>query len=291
MQQRDLGYFGPQSVTWKVMRESVLIVGIARAALMQLAHPLIAQAGHEHSSFLTNPTARAETTVRLGHMLVFGSKKTAQEAARTIHRAHRHVHGRLPVETEAFAAGTPYHAYDPELLLWVHATLADTYLKTYECFVAPLSLPEQEQFYQETKILGHLLGLNNAVLPATVHDVRAYIDRMLSGNHLTILPEARRYAQMLLFFPKTPWFLRPLHATITCALLPQTLREMYGLTYGRREQRLFALASFLSRCIIPSLPPVWRTPRIVRRFIHETLKNSLVSRVAMNTQKAPCSHP
>ncbi|HCJ35278.1 MAG TPA: DUF2236 domain-containing protein, partial [Ktedonobacter sp.] len=48
-------------------------------------------------------------------------------------------------------------ASDPELLLWVFATLIDTILYTYPIFIGPLSLQEQEQYYQESKTIGHLL--------------------------------------------------------------------------------------------------------------------------------------
>jgi uncharacterized protein (DUF2236 family) len=38
----DPGYFGPQSMMWKVNKEITVLFGGARALLMHAAHPLIA---------------------------------------------------------------------------------------------------------------------------------------------------------------------------------------------------------------------------------------------------------
>ena len=47
----DPGYFGPNSMMWKVNKEITVLFGGARALLMHAAHPLIA-AGAK-TSFLT----------------------------------------------------------------------------------------------------------------------------------------------------------------------------------------------------------------------------------------------
>jgi uncharacterized protein (DUF2236 family) len=54
-------------------------------------------------------------------------------------RDHRGVHGRLPEAAGIFPAGTVYAARDPHLLRWVHATLLDSFLLTYELYVGPLT--------------------------------------------------------------------------------------------------------------------------------------------------------
>ena len=38
------GIFGPQSISWRINRESALFLGAGRAALLQLAHPWVATA-------------------------------------------------------------------------------------------------------------------------------------------------------------------------------------------------------------------------------------------------------
>src|SRR5215471_8032715 len=105
---QNFGYYGPGSVTWKVAREAVLILGGSRAVLMQLAHPLVAMGVSAHSSYMTDPFGRAERTFVLGELLTFGSAEKAHKAARTINRLHLHVYGDLPIDAGAFTKGTRY---------------------------------------------------------------------------------------------------------------------------------------------------------------------------------------
>ncbi len=70
------GYYGSASMTWKIGRESILLLGGARAVLMQLAHPLVAMGVSKHSSYLTHPFRRTEHTFLLGQMLTFGTTTT-----------------------------------------------------------------------------------------------------------------------------------------------------------------------------------------------------------------------
>src|SRR5438128_7627120 len=111
---KDYGYFGPESATWKIASEAVIMLGGTRAVLMQLAHPLVAMGVSAHSSYMKDPFGRAMRTFMLGEMLTFGSFATAHKAARTINRLHYHVHGMLPAEAGAYACGTLYNARDPE---------------------------------------------------------------------------------------------------------------------------------------------------------------------------------
>ena len=46
----DPGYFGPNSMMWKVNKEITVLFGGARALLMHAAHPLIAAGARQTSS-------------------------------------------------------------------------------------------------------------------------------------------------------------------------------------------------------------------------------------------------
>src|ERR1700694_802518 len=128
----DNGFYGPDSVAWKVGREVAVLLSGARALLMHLAHPLVAMGVCKHSSYMSDPFGRAERTFMHGEWLMFGSLEKARQAAREINRLHKGVHGALPIEAGAHQSGTLYDARYPELLLWVHATLVDTLLLCYE---------------------------------------------------------------------------------------------------------------------------------------------------------------
>ncbi len=268
---QDNGYFGRKSVTWKVAREAILNLGGGRAVLMQLAHPLVAAGVSEHSKYMSDPLGRAERTFMLGQLLTFGSMETAHKAAHTINRLHTHVHGTLPLAAGAYTPGEPYRARDPALLLWVHATLIDTALLIYPLFIGPLSQEEQEQYYQESKTLARLLGLSSSDMPATVDELRRYVDTMVYSNRLAATPQARELARTVLY-PPVPDAFRPLlhlHLQITCALLPQPVREIYGLEWGSKQQRLFDLSTAGMRLLLPHLPPQWRVLPITHTIIQK----------------------
>lgn len=274
---RNYGYYGPASVTWKVVRDSIIMLGGARAVLMQLAHPLVAIAVSAHSSYMTDPFGRAERTFVLGELLTFGSFEKARLAAHNINRLHSGVHGTLPIDTGAFAKGTPYDARNPELLLWVHATLVDTMLLCYLLFIGPLTPVEQETYYQESKGVAHLLGLPPEKMPGTVYDLREYVQDMVHSNRIVATPQARQLAQQVLF-PPVPAILRPimhLNLQLTCALLPQPVREIYGLHWDTARQHVFNLSAWAMRGIIPRLPIYLREIPITRRLIRETIGQQL----------------
>jgi uncharacterized protein (DUF2236 family) len=268
---KDNGYYGPGSATWKIASEAAITLGGARAVLLQIAHPLVAAGVFEHSSYMTDPFGRAEHTFVLGQMLTFGSSSTAHDAARTINRLHTHVHGNLPDLAGAFHIGTPYRARDPKLLLWVHATLIDTILSVYPLLIGPLCLQEQEQYYQESKTLAHLLGLSPQDMPETVQDLRQYVDDMVHSNRLAATPQARQLARQVLF-PQTPALVRPLlhlNAYITSALLPQPIREIYGIEWSISQQRSFEISMRGLRTVIPRLPLSLRVLPITQRMMRQ----------------------
>src|SRR5947209_14364198 len=105
---KDYGYFGPESATWKIASEAVIMLGGARAVLMQIAHPLVAMGVSTHSNYMSDPFGRTERTFMLGEYLSFGSKQRARRAAQTINRLHRHVHGTLPIDAGPYATGSRY---------------------------------------------------------------------------------------------------------------------------------------------------------------------------------------
>lgn len=270
---QDHGYYGPGSVTWKLGREAIVMVGGARAVLMQLAHPLVATGVSEHSSYMSDPFGRTVRTFMLGNMLAFGDSATARRAARYINRLHYHVHGTLPASAGVYESGTYYDARDPELLLWVHATLVDTILLTYTLFIGPLGDEEKEQYYQESKEGARLLGLPPKYMPSTIEDLEQYVNDMVYSNRLAATPQARELAHMLLL-PPVPAFLHPLvyvNLQVTSALLPEPLREIYGLKWGTLRQRAFDLSTLGSRTVLPHLPMYFRELSIVRRMMEKTL--------------------
>src|SRR5438309_5125061 len=126
------GLYAEDSITRRVNRENVLLLGGGRALLMQLAHPKVAAGVDAHSDFRSHPVRRLRRTVRMTMAIVFGDRATALAAARSVNR----VHGRVQ--------GEGYRALDPELLLWVHSTLVDSAIVAYDTFVRKLRATERD---------------------------------------------------------------------------------------------------------------------------------------------------
>jgi uncharacterized protein (DUF2236 family) len=242
------GLYRPDSVTWRVNRESALLLGGGRALLMQLAHPAVAAGVAEHSDFRSRPLARLLRTLDLTLALSFGDRRQALGAAQAINRVHRGIRG------------PGYAAVEPRLLFWVQATLIDSALVAYETFISPLPTAERDEYLQEAQRVGRLLGVPLSLYPRDHLGFRRYIDGMLAGPDLRVDGRARELARTVTRppvrgVPAAVWM--PFGA-LTAGLLPQRLREDYALPWGRKERALFASASWSLPRLLPLLPPVLR---------------------------------
>jgi uncharacterized protein (DUF2236 family) len=191
------GFFGPDSVTWKVDREMVLFLGGPRSLLLQIAHPAVAAAVEEHSDFRVDPLGRLNRTLDAVFAIVFGDRDSAREAAARVVRRHGPVKGVIDETSASPWSGRSYHAQDPELLLWVHATLVDTALLVYERVVGKLERRDAERYYEESCVVGELLGIPRSVLPKTLADFEDYFRSMVEGPTLHVGRIARMQKDVL----------------------------------------------------------------------------------------------
>jgi uncharacterized protein (DUF2236 family) len=261
------GLFEPDGMMRVVNREAALLLGGPRALLMQLAHPLVAAGVDEHSDFRRDPLGRLWRTLDAMLRIVFGDRDTALTAARQIDAVHGHVRGALKIGTCAFPAGTRYEARDPELLLWVHATLVDSALATYERLIARLLPAQRAAFYTESKQLGELLGIPAERLPVEVDDFEQYLRGMISGPCLEVTPTARDLANAVLHPPirLVPRLAGDAASIVTLALLPPILRERYGFRWSRAHELGGDLALRSVRRALPLLPRAARWMPHARR--------------------------
>jgi uncharacterized protein (DUF2236 family) len=248
------GIFGPRSVTWHVNRESALFLGAGRALLLQLAHPWIGAAVAQHSHAVADPVGRFHRTFGVVFTMVFGTLDQSLAAARRLHRRHVGIKGRLPAAAGPFAAGELYCANALPALRWVYATLIDTALIAHALVLRPLGGEQRERYYAESRLFAALFGIPSRCLPADWSGFRAYCEAMAESDTLTVTNEARAIAQRLLAGGDS-WLPIPgAYRVLTAALLPGHLRDAFGLSYGRAEQR--AVDDFLSRArrLYPLLP-------------------------------------
>lgn len=244
----DPGLFGPASEVWRVGRERILLLGGPAALMLQLAHPLIAAGVASHSGFRADPFDRLRATLDATLRISFGDAEQVHEAAERVAATHRRVQGTLPGGVGPFPVGTPYRASDPELAMWVHATLVSVAIEAHELFVGPLSVSRRERYYREAARFAGLFGVTDQVLPATYEAFMEYVRAMERSELLTVGDQARGLARHVLG-PPLPAVLkvsRPPLSALTAALLPDRLRRQFGVRWGVRER---ALAGAVARAV------------------------------------------
>jgi uncharacterized protein (DUF2236 family) len=240
------GLFPEDAVIRQVSGEAILLLGGGRALLMQLAHPQVAAGVADHSGFAEDPFGRLRRTLEATYTVVFGTKDDADLVARQLWAVHERV------------TGPGYRANDPELLMWVNATLIDTALRVHARFLRPLRGKEAERYYQDSVVVAEVLGVPRQLQPPDLTGFRAYMRRMVGT--LEVSDTGRELADAVLH-PRLPWPAEPGMAVareLTAGLLPRPLREQFGLGWDRSRKRALLLAGAASRTVLPRVPSLLR---------------------------------
>src|SRR5436190_14184018 len=186
----DEGFFGPESVSWRVHREVTVLFGGARALLMHASHPLVIAGARESGFYRRDPWHRLQRTLMLTYALTFGTRADALQAAEHINAVHRSVNGVDEV------TGRPYDAFDPDLLLWVHASLVDSALLFEQRTIGRLDEAGRQRFHEEQMVAAELLRLPRERIPPTVPELRRYIDRVVASDDLLVTDAASEVADL-----------------------------------------------------------------------------------------------
>ncbi len=233
------GILGPRSLTWQLGGDLAVFLGGGRAALLQLAHPMVAHAIDQHSRTRADVAGRFQRTFRNVFAMVFGDLDAAFIAARRVHAIHGQIVGTIPERVGGWAAGTPYHANDADTLRWVHATLVDTTLFVRERFCGPLPEPIKDGYVIEMNRFAALFGIPPALRPRSwlAHD--AYMCAMLASDRIAVAPCARAMARFLIGrggSHQPP--LGRIAESVTALMLPAQLAEQFELRSATRGARV-----------------------------------------------------
>jgi uncharacterized protein (DUF2236 family) len=251
---RDLGYFGPGSVSWQVHREVTVLFGGARAVLMHAAHPLVIAGARETGFYERDPWKRLQRTLVLTYTITFGTRAEAQAAAGRINDVHTRISGIDPI------TGGSYDALDPELLLYVHACLVDSALLFEQLTVGKLDDAGRQRFHEEQMLAAEMVRIPRRIIPPTVQALRAWLADLEDCGDLLVTESARKVAE--LFFeppPEAEW--RPVLkgvSRLAFATLSPALREQYGFQVGPMKRARIAATFAATRAIRPLLPSKYR---------------------------------
>jgi len=248
------GVFGPGSMVWRVDREAAIFLAAGRALLLQLAHPWVAAAVAEHSRSLADPIGRFHRTFGLVFTMVFGTTDEAIAAARRLYRRHAAISGILAESAGGVTAGSAYRANHLGALRWVFATLADSAIVAFELVNPPLSAEERERYYAEFCLFAGFFGIPQTALPRSWPAFAAYVEETVGSDALAVGNAARAIALQLLAGAGT-WLHSPFwHRALTASLLPERVRDEFGLPYGPAERRAAKRACAALRILYPRIP-------------------------------------
>ena len=243
------GFFAADSMVRRLHRERLVLFSGVRALLMQACDPLAVVGFQRHSIIFDNPQARLQRTDERMSRIYFGTREEAEETGEAVQAMHRRVRGKTPADYGPIPKGTPYAASDPELGLWVLATLADSALVYYERIFGALADEQRERYWSEYRRVGELFGLPASSMPADVAELREYMDARLSDGSLWISEERREQAEQMILEPPFSGLLRtaaiPLTETIrliSVGLLPPQIRRLFGFGWDPAREALLRSA-------------------------------------------------
>lgn len=230
-----------------VAGEAVLLAGGGAAILLQLANPSVARGVAHHSDFVNRPLDRLYGTLDYVYTVAFGNDDMLASVVRSVNRAHGPVHERHPERS--------YSAFDPELQLWVAATLYYAAISIQERTHGPLDDASGEAIYRDYAALGTRLQMPPGLWPQDREAFDRYWQQAITQLEAT--EESREVVQSLFAPRHIPAVARaamPLIRLISTGLLPPTVRELHGLDWNARRQTRFDRALRIIRFVYPKLP-------------------------------------
>ena len=286
----DLGYFGPESVTWRLHADPMQWVGGVRALFLMALHPLAMAGVDQHSTYRQDPFGRLQRTGDYLGAVTFGTRAEADRAAARVRGVHRRVRG---VEPES---GTPYWASDAELLLWVHCGEVDSFLTIGRRAGVRVSAADADRYVAEQVTAAELAGIPRELAPASVAELADYFERARPALRMTT---AARDTARFLFVPPMPALVQlatPARlvwgsaAGLAFASLPRWARRLYGLP-GLPTTDLGASVTLRwLRAASSVLPATIREPPAYRAA-KERMARTPVRRLTVGTSPARSARP
>jgi uncharacterized protein (DUF2236 family) len=188
------------------------------------------------------PFTRLARTAKIQETVFLGSRAEADRALAAVHRLHERIKGELPEAAGAHPAGSTYSAFDPELMLWTLAVIADSGREMFETMVRPLSEGERERLWQDYVRFGELFGLPRSEVPASHREFAAWFGGRLDSPDLHATPHALEMAPLVAFEQPVPAAARGNIATqnlIIKGTLPARVREIFGIRWTRAHESAF----------------------------------------------------
>jgi uncharacterized protein (DUF2236 family) len=225
-----LGFFGPDSVSWRIHADPSYHLGGMRALMLQALHPVAMDGVARNSTgFRDEWWMRMTRTGQYMETVTFGTRTEARRMAARVRGLHRKLGG---VEE---TTGRAYRVDDPDLLQWVHNCQVESLLTTARRAGVPVTDDEADRYVEEQSAFAALVGIPPALVPRSVAHLETYFEDIRPS--LASTPAAVDGVRKL-FLPPMPGWLQVLTparpawgtlASLGMALLPAWARRMYSL--------------------------------------------------------------
>lgn len=249
------GYFGPDSMMWKVNKEITVLFGGARALLMHAAHPLIAAGARQTSFYQRDPWKRLIRTLSLQNSVTFGNKHEADESANRINKLHEVIKGKDQV------TGEIYDALDQDQLLWVHACLQISSIYFYELTVRKLSEEEKDQYHKENIISAELVLIEKEKIPKTHEALKQWVIAHSKKEGFLRYTDVAHDVKDIIKGGPVPIHIKPIWPFIAFTAfntLPKEFKEIYGVKDSALKTITLRFNLALLKFTRPLLPPFFR---------------------------------
>ena len=252
-EESKMGFYTPDSVTWKIHSDTSMFVGGIRALLEQALHPEAMAGVAAHSNFRKDAWGRLQRTGDYVGTLTFGTKDEAEKLAARV----RKVHTMLKLD-------------DQRLLLWVHMAMVDSFLDTALRSGLSLSEDEQDRYIEEMVTFALLVGIEESSVPRNRGDLQEYFQGI--SPELSASDDAKR-AALFIALPPLPPLLRfgtpiaPLWGGMTslaAAALPRWARSLYGWPTLPGHENATDIALKSTRSALRLLPQSFRETPLMR---------------------------
>ncbi|WP_433800466.1 oxygenase MpaB family protein [Actinomycetospora sp. CA-084318] len=290
--QQDYGFFGPDSVTWKVWGyPTSIVLGFLRAVVIEELDPHLVASVDQSGQVKQRPRLRYDRTMQYFATVKFGDAESVLKASDTLVKIHSRAIGHDPV------TGGTYDANDPASQLWIHLTAWHSILYTYEVFGPGRLTPDEEaQYWEECARAAEFQTIDPADVPRSREGVRAYFaayrprlvgsevaqDMMdfLLDSSTTVVPDRTPALLRFVFnavvrravIATMPRWMRKLGATgqsgFTDRVAIALTRPVVRLVAASKHVEIWAL-KLASPRTVPILEPVLRGTRPVNPVVRE----------------------
>jgi cytochrome P450/uncharacterized protein (DUF2236 family) len=254
---------GPDSLVWKYFGDiRVALFGFQRLVGTENCIEQLAKGVEDHSLFFTDTIGRGRRTGPPIAKTVYSADPCYW--GRTVRDFHKPIKGTI-------TDGSRYHALNPELFYWAHATFVDQIIYNTDTFIRRLTYEEKVQIFEESKVWYRLYAVSERGQPETYDDFVTYWNSMLerfvptptityaTGYIRKGLPRPKKLHKI----PLPVWRalsapLNSLIRTVIVGTLPQQMRDVCQLEWDQKRERRFQRVTATLRALNPlinRLPP------------------------------------